>query len=532
MRVTLIALTVITSSLYLVARIALFLQTDYLPLDRVVAAILLLAELFILVHSFGYFLNLLAVSKRSSKGEDSATRPAPLRDFPPVAVVVASFKEPIEVVEDTLICFRNLTYPNLHVYFLDDTKYEGTGAAPSEYRSQVESMCQTLAVDLFRRSWRGAKAGMLNDFLSFLEGKREGFQVTPYGTRPPREEPKYLVVFDADMNPFPDFVEPLVSLLEADPRLAFIQTPQYYTNFENNRVARASSLQQVVFYEYICEGKSLKDAMMCCGTNVIFRVAALRDVGGLEELSVTEDFATSLKFHLKGWRSLYSSRVTAFGMGPEDLPAFFKQQYRWALGTVGLLRTIISAFVRQPKALPFGIWWEYFISGSYYLIGWVFLVIVSCPLLYNFFGIPSRFGRTDLYFMFFIPYLLLAFLMFFLTLKWRKYSVKQLFLGILLIQISFPIYARASILGLLGIKGKFTVTPKGGGSSAPLVALLPQLLLALICFIGAVWGAHRAYYEGENEGALLLNSFWCLYFFLVLGGVMYFNNPNEVPRRP
>ncbi len=186
------------------------------------------------------------------------------------------------------------------------------------------------------------------------------------------------------MNPFPEFVEPLAARMEANPKLAFIQTPQYYTNFDSNRIAHASGLQQAVFYEYICEGKSLTDAMFCCGTNVIFRREALMDVGGFDETSVTEDFATSLKFHLKGWRSAYIGKVMAFGMGPEDLGGFFKQQFRWALGTVGLFRTVLGFFLRHPKQLVFVKWWEYFLSSTHYFIGLVFLILVLCPLLYMF----------------------------------------------------------------------------------------------------------------------------------------------------
>jgi cellulose synthase (UDP-forming) len=528
--------TILSVFLYLGARTFLFLLADYPWTEKWLALALLFAEMFTMVHAVGYFLNIYRVLTQPPRQAFSPKNIPPLKTFPHVAIIVSSFKEPIEVVEDTLICFYNLTYQNKRIYFLDDTRYDLPSWDPAQaaaYRAEVDALCERIGVNLFRRSWRGAKAGMINDFLAFLEGKpSEGFSYTSFDgiTRQPGDE-KYILVFDADMNPFPDFVEPLVSLMEVNPRVAFIQTPQYYSNFEYNRVARASGLQQAVFYEYICEGKSLEDAMFCCGTNVIFRREALVDIGGFEESSVTEDFATSLKFHLRGWSSAYLNKVSAFGLGPEDLGGYFKQQFRWALGTVGLFRTIALRFVKEPKLLPPGKWWEYFLSGTHYFIGWVLLVMIMCPALYLVFNTPSYFARPDIYFLFFFPYVVLTLALFVWSMRQRAYKFKDLVTGIVLQAICFPVYMRASLLGIIGVRGSFGITPKGRSLSLPLHALWPQLGLALFCLAAAVWGGCRLYYEREPAYALVVNSVWCLYHFMILSITIYFNHPKETPQQ-
>jgi len=338
---------------------------------------------------------------------------------------------------------------------------------------------------------------------------------------------KYIIVFDADQNPFPDFIEPLVGLMEANPDLAFTQTPQYYTNFEFNRVAKASGLQQAIFYEYICEGKSVQDAMFCCGTNVIFRREALMDVGGLVETSVTEDFATSLNFHIKGWRSAYVSKVCAFGRGPEDLGGYFRQQFRWALGAVGLSRKIIGRMTRNPFRLSPAKWWEYFLSSSHYFVGWVFMIMFICPVLYLFFGVPSYFVKPELYLLFYTPYMVLSLSVFVWTLGERAYGLKEVFQGVMLNGITFPVYMKASVLGFLGIRGKFGITPKGRSLSLPLRSLWPQIGAAVLCFAVMVWGLNRLYFERGPVWALAINSFWCLYHFAILTTVIYFNSPGS-----
>ncbi len=516
---------------YLTARTFLFIISDYLWYEKTLALFLLLAEIFILIHGIGYFLEIVHVTS----GKKSPVVPEeplpPLTSFPPVAIIVSSFKEPLDVLEDTLISFYNLTYPNKYIYFLDDTRYDLSGddlLKMQAYKEKINKLCQRIGVNLFRRKWRGAKAGMINDFLDFLEGKqKKGFEFQNYAKDEPHEKEKYIIVFDADQNPFPNFAEPLVAIMENNPRLAFIQTPQYYSNFETNRIARASGLQQAVFYEYICEGKSTQDAMFCCGTNVIFRREALMDVGGFDETSVTEDFATSLKFHLNNWRSAYLNRTMALGMGPEDLGGYFKQQFRWALGTIGLLRQIIAHFLKHPAKLTSAKWWEYFLSSTHYFIGPVFFILVLCPILYLFMNVPSYFAKPEIYVLFFLPYIVITLSTFFWTLKERNYTIRDLFTGQLLMAVTFPVYIKASILALLGIRGSFVITPKTGSAALPLKDLWVQLLLLIVSFAAIIWGLNRLYYEQNPIGALIVNMLWCLYHFIILSSVLYFNIPDE-----
>ncbi len=525
--------TMLSICLYLIGRIGLFLIVDYAWYEKVLALGLLVAEIFIMIHGFGYFLNVYRVLGEKKKPRLDYAHPPELTEFPEVAIVVSSFKEPLSMVEDTLVCFYNLTYPNKRIYFLDDTRYDQTGWTEeenAEYRKNIDAMCARIGVDLFRRTWRGAKAGMINDFLAFLDGSPpEGFSFTSnflHG-RPGGE--KYIIVFDADMNPLPNFVQPLLAWMEAYPDLAFIQTPQYYINFEYNRVAKAAGLQQAVFYEYICEGKSEQDAMFCCGTNVIFRRQALRDVGGFDESSVTEDFATSVKFHAHGWHSAYVNKVLAFGLGPEDLGGYFKQQFRWSLGTVGLLRSILSRMLRNPRLLPPAKWWEYFLSGTHYFVGWVMLILFLCPMLYLLLGVPSYFARPELYFMLYFPYVVLSLTIFAWTMSQRHYRLRELITGIVLQAVCFPVYMWASLMAVMGIRGSFKVTPKGQNAYLPLIQLWPQITMAFLCFASLVWGLLRLYYEQQPVYALSVNSLWCLYHFSILSTVLYFNHPEQNP---
>lgn len=525
-------LTLIFSFLYVSARLFYFIIADILWYEKLLSALLLSAEIFGLVHSAGYFLTIMTTIKQKDKNI-AAQEIQKLETFPPVAILVPSYKEPIEILRDTLICFYNLSYPNKYLYLLDDSRYDKPWDTPEKveaYKKEVEKMCEWIGVNLFRRKWRGAKAGIINDFLKFKEGDElENLQYHPYQTTQSRGPEKYLIVFDADMNPLPDFVERLVYHMEKEPKAAFIQTPQYYTNFETNRVARAAGLQQVIFFEYICESKGIKDAMFCCGTNVLLRKQALGSVGGFDESSITEDFATSLKLMVSGWKTLYFNQVSAFGMGPEDLGAYFKQQSRWALGTLNLGKTLPFIFIENYKKFTFAKMWEYTLSGTHYFVGWFFFIMVIFPILFLLFNVPSYFLSPQMYVFIFLPYFFITLLTTFWTLYLRNYKPIYLLNSMLISSISFPILIKAAFYSFIGRKGSFTVTPKEGGAALSLTALWPQITLMCLCLFATFWGIERMYYEREPFFALFINTFWCFLNFCILSSVFYFNNPEGEP---
>jgi cellulose synthase (UDP-forming) len=529
--VALVVIAVLAACTYLVIRIALFFVSYGFWYERLISAALLFAESFFLINCLGYFGNVWRVLVGKNRPATTSEGIPELDEYPPIAIVVSSYHEPLEVVEANLICIRNLTYPNKHIYLLDDTRYElakGDRLEMQQYRAAIDELCCRIGVNLFRRRWHGAKAGMINDFLDFLEAHPpEGYEFSQFQEAGTPGAEKYIAIFDADMNPLPDFAEELVQIMEANEKIAFVQRPQYYSNFENNRVARAAGLQQVIFYEYICEGKGAQDAMFCCGTNVMFRRQALVRVGGFDESSVTEDFATSIKLHSSGWSSAYLNRICAFGMGPQDLGAYFKQQFRWALGTAGSFREVLRSFLRNPRAMSLAKWFEYLLSASYYFVGWAFLVLLICPVIYLFFDTPRYFAHPGIFLLFFAPYIVMTMTAFINTLQDRSYRRRDIYTGLLLANVAFPVYAKASLMGLFGFRGRFGVTPKSGSNSLPLRSLWVQVLAMTITLAAAVWGLNRLFYIREPAMALVVNIFWCLYNCWLISNVFYFNRPDE-----
>src|SRR5690606_28145343 len=159
---------------------------------------------------------------------------------------------------------------------------------------EVEVMAENIGVNcITRKESGGAKAGNINNGLKCTDSE-------------------LVAIFDADMVPHPDFLQKTVSYFQ-DPKVAFVQTPQYYKNAEVNDIASGAWEQQELFFGPIMEGKGKVNAAFICGTNVLIRKEALLSVGGMYEKNIAEDFLTSLFIHQKGWKSYYLKEVLAEG---------------------------------------------------------------------------------------------------------------------------------------------------------------------------------------------------------------------------
>jgi cellulose synthase (UDP-forming) len=443
-------------------------------------------------HCFAFFVNVFGTyfAKPLPKAEITDWSKAP-----EVAILIPARHEERDVLDTTLTCMDNLDYPNKSIYLLDDSSLP-------EYNEIAEEMAKDHGAHLFRRAERhGAKAGIINDCIRTLNHK-------------------YIVVFDADQMPIPRFLKETIPYLEADPKLAYMQTPQFYSNIERSTVAEAANLQFCIFYGYILEGKSGLSAMMCCGTNDVIRREALQDVGGFDETSITEDFSTSLDLRMRGWKGAYFNHVQAFGTGPFQLGPFFKQQWRWSRGNIGNLGKVLRNLLLRPWKLSPAQWLEDLATGSFFLIGWAYFILLLCPLTYIFFNIPSFSMNPLVYAATFIPYCTFGLGTFYLAMAQRHYSFAQMCRCVALGFLCIPVYMYAAVAALFRIKSSFMVTAKRPAGPTPYSFLWAQAALWFVTLVGLVWGFNRMVME--RNPSVGINLIWILYNFSLLSMLFYF----------
>ena len=503
----------ITSLVLMAAYVAVRLTTipfdsSFGPADRILAFCLLWAELFLCMHGVGYFTSVLKAARRERRGVPWLFA---RRSEAPVAVLIASFNESESVLAETIASTLAMDYPRFSVYLLDDS-------TKAESRAGAARLAEAFGITLVTRTNRaGYKAGAINDVLPAL-------------TEP------YVAILDADQRPLTTWLRDIVPLLEENASLAFVQVPQVYVNTHGLPVARAAAYQQAVFFEYICEGKSDSNAMFCCGSNVVLRREALLSVETLvdgrrhyfDETSVTEDFATTVRLHAAKWRTAYVNRRYVVGMGPETLPAYFTQQMRWAMGTLGVGLRVLRQLFTNPRQLTAGQWWEYLLSGSYYFVGFATFIFMLAPVLFVAFDVRPLRSETGLYLLFFVPYIVFTMNLFFFGMALRNYSLKGVWLASALSFATFRTYMQAGIVAVFGLKRAFGVTPKGVGGAIPLLKLWPEVLMLLANIATAAYGFFWLTRYGF-EIAYAVNTFWATYHSILLSTLfVHFNRPVSI----
>jgi cellulose synthase (UDP-forming) len=393
-----------------------------------------------------------------------------------VDVFITVYGEALETVRRTTSAAQAMTGKH-RTWILDDGDSD-----------EVRDLAAELGCNYVRRlSSHGAKAGNVNHALSLAD--REFF-----------------AIFDADFVPDPQFLVETMPFFVADD-VAFVQTPQSYGNL-HTVIARGAGYMQTVFYKFIQPGRNHFNAAFCVGTNVVFRRAAIDEVGGMYTHSKSEDVWTSLMLHEAGWRSVYIPDVLAVGDAPETIEGFTKQQQRWATGGFEILLTHNPFSRRRNLTADQRI--MYGVTATHYFAGITPLLLLLVPPLEIYFDLRPvtmdlGLGTWALYYAgFYVMQILLAFF----TVGSFRWEV------LLLATVSFPIYTRALLGVLMGHEQKWHVTGGRHEAASPFAFIVPQVLMLTFLLptsLVAVW-------RDVNHSTATVATFWNITNTLILAG--------------
>lgn len=398
---------------------------------------------------------------------------------PKVGIYITVTGEPQDIVEETVQAAIAMDYPDFNVYILND----GFVANRDNWK-EAEAVARKYAITcITRQTPGGAKAGNINHALTQTN------------------EP-FIVVFDADHIPKVHFLRRMMGYF-VDRKVAFVQSPQYYKNYEQNIVTGGAWEQQELFFGAISKGKDGSNSAFMCGTNMAIRRQALNEVGGMSEFSIAEDFLTSLLIHQKKWKSVYVDEVLAEGLAPEDFLSYYKQQFRWARGSLEVIFKY-NPFLR--RGLTFSQRIQYLSSASFYASGVVVFLNAILPLIYFFSGQePLAIGTMTLA-LIFIPYIFIVLYTIQLTSNF-SYTFRALSFSL----SSFPIHLQAIWQIIIGKKSGFVVTSKRavGGNHGYLVT--PHLVYIGLVIVGIAVGIFR---EGLSP-SILSNIAWSFVYVAI-----------------
>lgn len=249
------------------------------------------------------------------------TPPRPLQgtDVPMVAVLIPTYGEPVPMVLRTVLSVLAQDYPaDRRVVVVSDD-----GRNPELARTlEGVGVIYHQPPDRWSPPRNGApKSGNLNSALDMVV--RRFPEVSYIETRDADDEVGSL-----------RFLRQTVGQLEADRRLAFVQT------VKEAQVAAGDPFGNfdAQFYRSQMLSRNATNSVFPCGSGLVWRRAALEDIGGFPTWNLVEDFQSGVEALRRGWRSCYVPIVGAVGQhSPEDVPNVNKQRGTWAIDTVRLM---------------------------------------------------------------------------------------------------------------------------------------------------------------------------------------------------
>ena len=148
---------------------------------------------------------------------------------------------------------------------------------------------------------------------------------------------EFIAIFDADFCPTPNFFQQTLPYMLQDQTVGIVQTPQYFeVNKTKNWIENGAAYVQELFYRLIQVNRNSFGGSICVGTNALYRRKCLEPFGGTAEIAYSEDVRTGFQVLSLGYKIKYIPIILAKGLCPNELPQFFLQQYRWAMGSISL----------------------------------------------------------------------------------------------------------------------------------------------------------------------------------------------------
>lgn len=243
-----------------------------------------------------------------------------------IQLPVYNEKNTIERLIDS-VC--SIVYPAelLTIEVLDDSTDETTVLIEQKIR---EYSARGLKIEHKKRlNRKGYKAGALKEFSS--------------------NKAEYLVIFDADFVPPPDFLLKLLPHFRNE-KVGMVQSKWGHLNATENFLTLVQALSLNFHFSVEHHGRSFSNYLINFnGTAGIWRTKCIDDAGGWSDETLTEDLDLSFRAQMKGWKFIFDSNVVCDAELPPNLTALKIQQYRWNKGGAQCFKKLAKTLIADKN---------------------------------------------------------------------------------------------------------------------------------------------------------------------------------------
>jgi len=283
------------------------------------------------------------------------------QNYPFVTIQLPVYNE-LYVVERLIDACASMDYPasRFEIQVLDDSNDETVELIRNKVVYWKNRGIQIQQIQRTERT--GFKAGALQYGLQTVQGE-------------------FIVIFDADFLPNPDFLQQTIPAFE-NPAIGVVQTKWEHINETYSLLTEIQAFTLDVHFCIEHVGRNtLGYFMNFNGTAGVWRKKAIEDAGGWSADTITEDLDLSYRAQLSGWQFQYLYHVEAPAELPAEINSYKSQQFRWNKGgaevAIKLLPTIFKA--KLPVKIKLHAL-HHLLSSSMYLIIFI-TTLLSVPLL-------------------------------------------------------------------------------------------------------------------------------------------------------
>jgi cellulose synthase/poly-beta-1,6-N-acetylglucosamine synthase-like glycosyltransferase len=231
-------------------------------------------------------------------------------DWPNVTVLVAAHNEE-KVVSHILVALMAVSYPEdrLVVIPVNDRSSDGTREIIDRFAQAYPGRIRAF----HREGGKGGKAAALKDAMALVETE-------------------VILIFDADYIPGSGLIKQLVAPF-FDPEVGGVMGRVVPLNVQSNLLTRLLDLERSGGYQVDQQARmNLRLVPQHGGTVAGVRLSALREIGGWNDNSLTEDTDLTFRLLLAGWQTVYQNRSECYEEVPETWSVRIRQIMRWAKG--------------------------------------------------------------------------------------------------------------------------------------------------------------------------------------------------------
>lgn len=231
-------------------------------------------------------------------------------DYKPFVSIMIPAHNEDQVIANTVENILAIDYPNFEIIVIDDRSTDNTAEVVN---SLAEKHPNIKALIRDKDAFPG-KSAVLNDALKLAEGEA-------------------ILVFDADATVEPDFLKKLIPYLEpAD--VGAVQARKIIRNKDYNLLTKCQNNEYSMDTNLQVGRDAVKGAVELRGNGELIKRAALEDIGGWNNYTITDDLDMSTRLHIKGWDIRFCSEACVYEEGIIFVTPLFRQRRRWLEGTI------------------------------------------------------------------------------------------------------------------------------------------------------------------------------------------------------